>query len=295
MGHEPIQRELYVEASPEVVFDVVSNPRHVGKWWADEAEFAAAPGARGELTWIDKATAHAAVVPITVTEAIPHRLFSFRWVYPEGEAAAFGNSLLVSFELMSSGTGTLLRLTEDDFDEMGWEPGPLAEYYSDHSKGWDIHMDRLASYLSTLTTQLTAPTSHQDPKGLVEIVERFEKAFRANDQATIDELCDPDLIDHNAPDGDPTLAAFKKKVAYFKAPFPDLAEDLQDIIASGNTVATRWLLTGTLQHEFMGIPAAGQKIRVEGMNFYRLRNGLVTDMWTQFDGVAMMQQLGANV
>jgi predicted ester cyclase len=42
----------------------------------------------------------------------------------------------------------------------------------------------------------------------------------------------------------------------------------------------------------MGIPAAGQRITVEGMNFYRLRNGRVTDVWTQFDSVGMLQQLG---
>ena len=43
----------------------------------------------------------------------------------------------------------------------------------------------------------------------------------------------------------------------------------------------------------MGIPARGQKIEVEGMNFYRLKNGRVTDVWTQFDGAGMMQQLSA--
>ncbi len=122
----------------------------------------------------------------------------------------------------------------------------------------------------------------------IEIITRFELAFRAGEQATIDELCDPGLIDHNpAPDHEPTLAGFKQKVAGFKAIFPDIGEDLQD------TVATRWVVTGSLQQEFMGIPPSGQTIRLEGMNFYRLKDGRVTDIWTQFDGVAMMQQLGA--
>jgi len=128
----------------------------------------------------------------------------------------------------------------------------------------------------------------------IEIITRFEHAFRAADQATIDELCDPGLVDHNpAPDHEPTLAGFKQKVASFKASFPDLKEDLQDIIASGDTVATRWVVTGSQQQELMGIPSSGQMIRVEGMNFYRLKDGRVTDIWTQFDGVALMQQLGA--
>ena len=128
----------------------------------------------------------------------------------------------------------------------------------------------------------------------IEIITRFEYAFRAGDQATIDELCDPGLVDHNpAPDQEPTLAGFKQKIAGYCALFPDLEEDLQDIIASGDTVATRWVVTGSLQQEFMGIPPTGQTVTVEGMNFYRLKDGRVTDIWTQFDGAAMMQQLGA--
>ena len=128
----------------------------------------------------------------------------------------------------------------------------------------------------------------------IEIIKRFELAFRANDQATIDELCDQGLVDHNIGHGlDGTLAAFKEKAAFFVGLFPDITEDMQDIIASGDTVATRWVVTGSLQQEFMGIPGSGQTIRVEGMNFYRLKDGRVTDIWTQFDGAAMMQQLGA--
>jgi steroid delta-isomerase-like uncharacterized protein len=128
----------------------------------------------------------------------------------------------------------------------------------------------------------------------IEIITRFERAFRASDQATIDELCDPGLVDHNpAPDQEPTLAGFKQKVAGYTASVPDLEEDLQDILASGDTVATRWVVTGSLRQEFMGIPAAGQRIRVEGMNFYRLKDGRVTDIWAQSDALSMMQQLGA--
>ena len=139
---------------------------------------------------------------------------------------------------------------------------------------------------------------HRRKEGLalsdnIEIITRFEHAFRAADQAAIDELCAPGLVDHNpAPGHEPTLAGFRQKVAGFKASFPDLKEDLQDIIASGDTVATRWVVTGSLQQELMGIPASGQAVSVEGMNFYRLKDGRVTDIWTQFDGVALMQQLG---
>ena len=67
----------------------------------------------------------------------------------------------------------------------------------------------------------------------IEIITRFEHAFRAADQTTIDELCHPGLVDHNtAPGEEPTLAGFKQKVAGFKASVPDLKEDLQDIMGA---------------------------------------------------------------
>jgi hypothetical protein len=51
----------------------------------------------------------------------------------------------------------------------------------------------------------------------IEIITRFEQAFRAADQPAIDELADPGLVDHNpAPGHEPTLAGFKQKVAGFK-------------------------------------------------------------------------------
>ena len=95
---------------------------------------------------------------------------------------------------------------------------------------------------------------------------------------------------------DPVLEPGQTRpAAEVRAAPPIVADpDLQDIVASGDTVATRWVLTGSQQREFMGIPAAGQTITVEGMNFYRLKDGRVTDIWTQFDGVAMMRQLGAT-
>jgi hypothetical protein len=62
----------------------------------------------------------------------------------------------------------------------------------------------------------------------IAIITRFEHAFRAGNQATIDGLYDPGPVDHNQPpDHEPTLAGFERKVSGFAAIFPDLDEDLQ--------------------------------------------------------------------
>ncbi len=145
-----IEREFHVDASPEVVFDVISNPAHIREWWHAEADIDAIPGSAGELIWGDKATADAEVASITVVEAEPPRLFSFRWVYPSGEVPIPGNSLLVTFELVPSGSGTLVRLTEGGFREMGWEAAVLEEQYLEHAAGWDIHFTGLRDYLLRL-------------------------------------------------------------------------------------------------------------------------------------------------
>ena len=126
------------------------------------------------------------------------------------------------------------------------------------------------------------------------IVHRFELAFGENDVATIDELCSPDLVDHDpAPGVPPTLAGFKATIAAYKGVFPDLEVDVHSVIGEGDLVATRWTSSGTHRAAFLGIPATGKKVSVEGMNFYRLSGGRITDVWTQFDGLGLAQQLGA--
>jgi uncharacterized protein YndB with AHSA1/START domain len=144
-----IEREIYVEASPDIVFDVVSSPDHLKEWWPDEAHFEPAPGATGELVFGQR-DAGGKVVPIVVVEARAPRTFSFRWTHPVDEVAAVGNSLLVTFDLTASGDGTLLKMTETGFREMGWEAAVLEHTYNDHVTGWGFFLPRLAPYVTTL-------------------------------------------------------------------------------------------------------------------------------------------------
>jgi hypothetical protein len=87
-----------------------------------------------------------------VVEADPCRRFSFRWVYNEGEAATSANSLLVTFDLIPSRGGTLLRFTETGFREKGWESAVLEAHYRDHARGWDYFLPRLVTYVARLVS-----------------------------------------------------------------------------------------------------------------------------------------------
>ena len=93
------------------------------------------------------------MVAFTVVDARPPRTFSFRWTHPAGEPAAAGNSLLVTFDLAPTGGGTLLKMTESGFREMGWEAAVLEQQYQEHVDGWELHLTRLVPYLATLELQ----------------------------------------------------------------------------------------------------------------------------------------------
>jgi uncharacterized protein YndB with AHSA1/START domain len=144
MEHGTIEREIHVDASPEVVFSVVSSPEHLREWWPDDADFPGEPGGTGRIAFGD------AWVQFAVVDAVPPRLFSFRWTHEEGESAAPGNSMLVVFELEPAGRGTRLRMTESGFRERGWDEAKVTEEYRAHVTGWDFFLPRLPAYAERL-------------------------------------------------------------------------------------------------------------------------------------------------
>jgi uncharacterized protein YndB with AHSA1/START domain len=140
MEYGSIERELYVDASPEVVFEVVSRPEHLREWWPDDAALDdRSPGSTGELTFGRHGDGESPfVVPLTVVESVPPRLFSFRWAY--------------DLELAPSGAGTTLRLTETGFREQGWEAAVLEAAYQDHAEGWGRFLPQLPEYVARLVS-----------------------------------------------------------------------------------------------------------------------------------------------
>jgi uncharacterized protein YndB with AHSA1/START domain len=153
MEYGSIEREIEIDASLATVFEVITSPQHLTEWWPDEAVIEPTPGAVGEFVFGDRSSSDAQIPQVTVVAAEPPRLFSFRWVYPDGERASEHNSLLVTFELFARGDGTLLRMTETGFREKGWEVAVLEQQYREHGDGWDYFLPRLAAYAPTVGAQ----------------------------------------------------------------------------------------------------------------------------------------------
>ena len=58
----------------------------------------------------------------------------------------------MTFDLVPSGAGTLLRFSETGFREKGWEAAVLEEQYADHASGWDFFLPRLVAYVDRLVS-----------------------------------------------------------------------------------------------------------------------------------------------
>ena len=145
-----IEREIHVAASPDIVFEVVSSPEHLREWWPDDATIDARPGGVGELRWRQHGSDGAMAVPLTVVDVQPPRLFSFRWCYDADLTPDPTNSLLVTLELVPAGDGTLVRLSESGWRELGWEAAVLEAAYQDHVSGWNHYVPRLGEYVARL-------------------------------------------------------------------------------------------------------------------------------------------------
>lgn len=141
---------MRIDASPATVFEVITSPEHLKEWWPDEAVVDPTPGARGELVFGDRASGDAQIPQLTVVDAVPSRLFSFRWGHPAHEAAGAANSLLVTFELEPDADGTVLRMTETGFRERGWDEAVAEQQYREHAEGWHHFLPRLVAYAPTV-------------------------------------------------------------------------------------------------------------------------------------------------
>jgi steroid delta-isomerase-like uncharacterized protein len=127
------------------------------------------------------------------------------------------------------------------------------------------------------------------------IARRFnEEVWGRGDQATLEELLDPDFVDHDAlPGQDPGREGHKQILAAFHSAFPDLNVTTEDIVTEGEKVVSRWSARGTHHGELLGIAPTGNGVTIKGIDVLRVAEGRIVERWSQFNSLEMMQQLGA--
>ncbi len=75
--------------------------------------------------------------------------------------------------------------------------------------------------------------------------------------------------------------------------FPDSQLPVEDQIAEGDKVVTRWTCRATHTGEFQGMPPTGKYTTMTGTTIFRIANGKLVEGWTNADMLGLLQQLGA--
>lgn len=129
-----------------------------------------------------------------------------------------------------------------------------------------------------------------------EIVRRLVNGVWADrNLAIIDELIAPDYVGHDPTQPEPTRGpeGYRQFVGMYQAAFEDGMVTIDDVIAEGDLVVTRWTGRGTHTGELMGIAPTGKEVTVSGITISRLANGKIAEEWELMDALGMMVQLGA--
>jgi steroid delta-isomerase-like uncharacterized protein len=84
----------------------------------------------------------------------------------------------------------------------------------------------------------------------------------------------------------------KDVIGGMRAAFPDLHWVLDEVVAEGDKVVSRFTWTGTHRATFLGIPPTGRKVTVKGVVIDRLAEGKMADSRILMDSLGLMQQLG---
>lgn len=74
--------------------------------------------------------------------------------------------------------------------------------------------------------------------------------------------------------------------------FPDMRIALEDELAEGDTLVSRYTWRGTHRGEFNGIPATGKDVVGTGIGIFHVRHGKIIEEWIQKDALGLLQQLG---
>lgn len=120
----------------------------------------------------------------------------------------------------------------------------------------------------------------------------FQRIWCDHEEAAIDEF-----IAENAAGNDPRFGvgreSFRRQWKKWLIGFPDLHFAVEELVAEGNTVVTRWTLTGTHTGEFLGHAPTGKRVNVGGMSLDHLDdNGLLIAGFDGWDALGFRQQLG---
>jgi steroid delta-isomerase-like uncharacterized protein len=123
----------------------------------------------------------------------------------------------------------------------------------------------------------------------------FQEAFNEGTLSVADEIFASDYVLHDptTPEEISGPEGIKQFVQMYRSAFPDTHITVEDLIAEGDEVVTRWTGRGTHQGELFGVAPSGNQVEVSGITISRFEGGKIVEDWTNSDTLGLMQQIGA--
>lgn len=111
---------------------------------------------------------------------------------------------------------------------------------------------------------------------------------------TLDQVFAPNCINHQPNKQNlKGIESWKKMIQEFHTSFPDYHDTIEDQIAEGDKVVTRFTSQGTHKGTFMGIAPTNKKVSWTGIGIDRIENGKIVETWVNWDLLGLLEQLGA--
>lgn len=125
------------------------------------------------------------------------------------------------------------------------------------------------------------------------IVARFSEEFKnKGNHAIVDELFAPDFVHHfPIPGLAPGREGMKQVGGLVLTAFPDVHATVEDLLADGDKVVERTSVRATSKGEFAGMPPTGKPVAWTELHVYRIADGKVAELWSEFDLMGLTQQL----
>jgi predicted ester cyclase len=126
----------------------------------------------------------------------------------------------------------------------------------------------------------------------------LEEAFGQGKTELVDEVLNPHFVcyDPNSEAGEIRGAqTIKGEIEYFRTAVPDLTYTVEDQVAEGDKVVSRYRVSGTHQGEFFGVGGTGKPVEFTGIQIDRFdeESGKMVEEWPEYDLLGAMRQIGA--
>jgi len=121
----------------------------------------------------------------------------------------------------------------------------------------------------------------------------YEEIYNQGNLDVADDIYDENFVIHMSPSDLKGTKSIKEYALMLRNAFPDLKFKIEDQIAEGDKVATRWAVIGTHKGEYMGVAATGKFVSNTGISLHRIIDGKMVESWVSSDNLGVMQKLGA--